>query len=53
MTRGLDAPRLRVALRDALARGDEAAPPEASAPPPAPVEAEATARAAQDPVGTR
>ena len=52
MIRGLDAPRLRVALRDALARGgDELATPEA--PVPQPVEAEAAARPAQDAIGTR
>ena len=52
MIRGLDAPRLRVALRDALARGgDELATPEA--PVPLPVEAEAAARPAQDAIGTR
>jgi len=49
MNRGLDAPRLRVALRDALARGDEEL--EASETPPAPVEAEAASRPGA--VGTR
>jgi uncharacterized protein (TIGR00159 family) len=49
MNRGLDAPRLRVALRDALARGDEELAAEAA--PPAPAETEA--RPAQDAVGTR
>jgi uncharacterized protein (TIGR00159 family) len=48
MHRGLDAPRLRVALRDALARGDEAFEP--AEVPPAP---EAEARAPQDAIGTR
>ena len=57
MLRGLDAPRLRVALRDALSRGeDELAPPEAAATQPTqPIasDAEAAARAAHDAVGTR
>jgi uncharacterized protein (TIGR00159 family) len=53
MIRGLDAPRLRVALRDALARGDdELAAPEAAPATPSP-EGEAAARPAQDAVGTR
>jgi uncharacterized protein (TIGR00159 family) len=53
MIRGLDAPRLRVALRDALARGDD----ELAAPDTAPVtpsaEGEAAAHPARDAVGTR
>jgi uncharacterized protein (TIGR00159 family) len=53
MTRGLDGPRLRVALRDALARGDdELAAPEAAPATPS-SEDEAAARPAQDAVGTR
>jgi len=51
MNRGLDAPRLRVALRDALARGDDELATVESAPQAAPAEGEP--RAAQDPVGTR
>jgi uncharacterized protein (TIGR00159 family) len=47
MIRGLDAPRLRVALRDALARGDDELVPSE---PTAPAE---EARTAQDAVGTR
>jgi diadenylate cyclase len=51
MIRGLDAPRLRVVLRDALARGDEELAPAEPATPVGPAEAEA--RTAQDAVGTR
>jgi uncharacterized protein (TIGR00159 family) len=51
MIRGLDAPRLRVVLRDALARGDEELAPAEPAAPAGPAEAEA--RTAQDAVGTR
>jgi uncharacterized protein (TIGR00159 family) len=57
MIRGLDGPRLRVALRDALSRGDgEPVPPEpAAAAPAAEAEARPTqeTRPAQDAVGTR
>jgi uncharacterized protein (TIGR00159 family) len=48
LTRGLDAPRLRVALRDALTRGAE----DGAAPDPEPG-AEPEAQTAQNPVGTR
>jgi hypothetical protein len=53
LNRGLDAPRLRVAHRDALARGDDEGELPTAEAPAAAVESEAAARPARDAVGTR